>query len=106
MKLTIEIAAAALLVICIASTAASAAGKAGKSTLSMTFRLAVRRHGGQKRRRPELLLQRGARRVAGRALRGDQAPVRRKVLRQHVRRQAVVGDVSCNARRPGAGRDP
>ncbi len=31
MRLTIEIAAAALLVICIASTAASAAGKAGKS---------------------------------------------------------------------------
>ena len=42
MKLTIEIAAAALLVICIASTAASAAGKAGKSAdgLSCSFTVA------------------------------------------------------------------
>jgi hypothetical protein len=42
MKLTIEIAAAALLVICIASTAASAAGKAGKSAdgLSCSFSVA------------------------------------------------------------------
>ena len=42
MRLTIEIAAAALLVICIASTAASAAGKADKSAdgLSCSFSVA------------------------------------------------------------------
>lgn len=41
MKLTIEIAAAALLVICIASTAASAAGKAGKSADSLSCSFSV-----------------------------------------------------------------
>jgi hypothetical protein len=42
MKLTIEIAAAALLVICIASTAASAAGKAARSAdgLGCSFSIA------------------------------------------------------------------
>ena len=76
MRLTIEIAAAALLVVCISATSAAfAAGKAAE------------------RRRPELFLQRRARRFARGALCGDQAAVRRKVLRQLLRRQAVVGDV-------------
>ncbi len=76
MRLTIEIAAAALLVICISATSAAfAAGKAAE------------------RRRPELFLQRRARRFARRPLRGDQAAMWRKILRQLLRRQAVVGDV-------------
>ena len=92
MRLTIEIVAAALLVFCISATSAAfAAGKAG-----------------QQRRRPELLVQRPGQRLARRALRRDQAAMRRKVLRQLLRRQDAVGDVSCDGirRRPGEGRDP
>ena len=69
MRLTIEIAAAALLVFCI----------------SADERGLRRRQGRQKRRRPELLLQRREKCLARRPLRRDQAAVRRKVLRQLLR---------------------
>ena len=77
MRLTIEIAAAALLVFCISAT--SAAFAAGKT--------------GQQRRRPHLRVQRPGQRLPRRALRRDQAAMRRKVLRELLRRQAAVGDV-------------
>jgi hypothetical protein len=74
MRLTIEIVAAALLVVCISAT--SAAFAAGKSAdgLSCSFSVA-------------------ASCFACSALRGDQAAMRRKILRQLLRRQAAVGDV-------------
>ena len=78
MKLMIEIAAAALLVVCISATSAAfAAGKAG-----------------QERRRPRLLLQRREKCLARGPLRRDPQAVRRKILRQLLRRQDAVGDVS------------
>ena len=94
MRLMIEIAAAALLVFCISATSAAfAAGKAGKSAdgLSCSFSAANRR-------------------FARRALCRDQAAMRRKILRQLLRRQAAVGDVRSSAalvclrpgRRPGS----
>jgi hypothetical protein len=73
MRLIIEIAAAALLVFCISATSAAAAGKSADG-LSCSFSVpqgaspAVRCH-------------------------RDQAAMRRKVLRQLLRRQAAVGDV-------------
>ena len=69
MRLTIEIVAAALLVVCISATSAAfAAGKAARSAdgVSCSFSVAQGR-------------------FAGRALCGDQAAVRRKVLRQLLR---------------------
>ncbi len=73
MRLLIEIAAAALLVVCIAtSSAAFAAGKA-------------------QRRRPELRLYRPAKRNSRRALRRHQAPMRRQVLCERVRGSVDVG---------------
>ncbi len=42
-------------------------------------------------RQPELQLQRGAERLAGRALRRHQATMRRQVLRECLRRQIAVG---------------
>ena len=77
MRLMIEIAAAALLVVCISATgAAFAAGKAGKSAdgLSCSFSVPA-----------------GASPAA--RVRCDQAAMRRKVLRQLLRRQDAVGDV-------------
>ena len=77
MRLMIEIAAAALLVVCISATSAAfAAGKSGRSADGL-----------------ELLVQRSAERFARRPLCRDQAAVRRKVLRQLLRRQDAVGDV-------------
>ena len=77
MRLTIEIVAAALLVVCISATSAAfAAGKASKSADGLSCSFQCR-----------------ARRFARRALRGDQAAMWRKVLRQLLWRQAVVGDV-------------
>ena len=58
-----------------------------------------RGQGRQERRRLELLLQRRERRFARGALCRDQAAMRRKILRQLLRRQAVVGDVRSNAAR-------
>ena len=79
MRLTIEIAAAALLVVCISATSARlfAAGKAGRSADGLSCSL----------QRPRKALHRP------RAVRRSEAAVRRKVLRQLLRRQAVVGDV-------------
>ena len=79
MRLTIEIAAATLLVFCISATSAAfaAGGKAGKSADGLSCSFSV----------PD-------KRLARRALRRDPPAVRRKVLRQLLRRQAVVGDVS------------
>src|ERR1700681_4027919 len=45
-------------------------------------------------RRPELFVQRPGQRLARGALRRDTKAVRRKVLRELLRRQALVGDVS------------
>ena len=78
MRLMIEIAAAALLVVCISATSAAlAAGKAGKSADGL-----------------ELLVQRREKCLARRPLCRDQAAMRWKILRQLLRRQAAVGDVS------------
>jgi hypothetical protein len=77
MRLMIEIAAAALLVFCISATSAAfAAGKPARSAdgLSCSFSVPAG--------------------LARRALRCDQATMRRKILRQLLRRQAAVGDVS------------
>ena len=80
MRLTIEITAAALLVFCISATSAAfAAGKTGRSADGLSCSFSVR----------EKCLPR-------RALRRDQAAVRRKILRQLLRRQAAVGDVRRN----------
>jgi hypothetical protein len=76
MRLTIEIAAAALLVVCISATSAALP----------TARPA-------RGRRLELFLQRRERRFARSALCRDQAAMRRKILRQLLRRQVAVGDV-------------
>ena len=77
MRLTIEIAAAALLMFCISATSAAfAAGKAGRSADGL-----------------ELLVQRREKRLARRALRRDPQAVRRKVLCELLRRQDAVGDV-------------
>ena len=76
MRLTIEIVAAALLVVCISATSAAfAAGKAARSADGVSCSFSV------------------AQGASPAALCGDQAAVRRKVLRQLLRRQAVVGDV-------------
>src|SRR5580700_5854829 len=56
-----------------------------------------RRQAGPQRRRPELFVQRPGRHLARRALRRDQAAMRRKILRQLLRRQVVVGDVKTAA---------
>ena len=94
MRLVIEIAAAALFVVCISAT--SAAFAAGK----------IR----PQRRRPELRVQRSAERVAA-PLRRDQAAMRRKILCELLRGQAAVGDVRKCLRsprhycRPGERRD-
>jgi len=59
-----------------------------------------------------LLIQRPGKCLAGRALRGHAKAMRRKISRQLLRRQALVGDVSflggdrACSRRPGEGRDP
>ena len=78
MRLTIEIAAAALLVFCISATSAAfAAGKAGRSADGLSCAFSVRE-----------------KRLARRALRRDPPAMRRKILRQLLRRQDAVGDVS------------
>ena len=74
MRLMIEIAAAALLVVCI--SASSAAFAAGKSADGLSCSFSV----------PQCF--------ARRPLRRDQAAVWRKILRQLLRRQDAVGDVS------------
>ena len=93
MRLMIEIAAAALLVFCISATSAAfAAGKAGRSADGLSCSFSV-----------------PAKRLARRALRRDQAAVRRKILRQLLRRQDAVGDVrgaQRSGRRPGESQDP
>ena len=67
MRLTIEIAAAALLMFCISATSAAfAAGKAGRSADGL-----------------ELLVQRREGRLARGALRRDPQAVRRKILREY-----------------------
>ena len=77
MRLTIEIVAAALLMFCISATSAAfAAGKAGKSADGL-----------------ELLLQRREISIPRRALRRDPQAVRRKILCELLRRQDAVGDV-------------
>jgi hypothetical protein len=53
-----------------------------------------RRQNGPNCRRLELLIQRSGKCLAGRALRCDPPAVRRKILRQLLWRQALVGDVS------------
>ncbi len=75
MRLLIEIAAAALLVVCI--TASSAAFAAGKIRPQC--------------RRPQLRLHCSAECISRRPLRRHQAPMRRQVLCERVRRQADVG---------------
>jgi len=76
MRLTIEIVAAALLVVCISATSAAfAAGKAARSADGVSCSFSV------------------AQGASPASLCGDQAAVPRKVLRQLLRRQAVVGDV-------------
>ena len=52
------------------------------------------RRNGPNCRRPELLIQRSRKCLARRALRGHPKAMRRKIFRQLLRRQAVVGDVS------------
>ena len=89
MRLIIEIAAAALLVVCISATSAAfAAGKPGRSADGLGCSFSVRQ---------------GC--LARRALCRDQAAMRRKVLRQLLRRQDGVGDVRSASltdwRRPG-----
>lgn len=51
------------------------------------------RRNGPNGRRPELLIQRPRKCLARRALRGHPKAMRRKIFRQLLRRQAVVGDV-------------
>jgi hypothetical protein len=55
--------------------------------------LRCRRQGGSQRRRPQLRVQRREKCFARGALRGDPPPMRRKILRQLLRRQDAVGDV-------------
>ena len=84
MKLTIEIVAAALLVICITATSAAfAAGKPGRSADGLSC-----------------ALQRSGECFSGGALRRDPPPMRRKIRRQLLRRQDAVGDVR-HVWRPG-----
>ena len=83
MRLTIEIAAAALLVV----------------LHQRHQRRLCRRQGRPQRRRLELLVQRPRQRLARRPLRLDQAAMRRKILRQLLRRQDAVGDVRAGRRR-------
>ncbi len=77
MRLLIEIAAATLLVFCIATSGAASR----------------RRQDRPQRRRIELLVQRAGKRISRGEMRRDQAAVRRKILRQLLRRQDAVGDV-------------
>ena len=91
MRLIIEIVAAVLLIICVSvSSAAFAAGPAEAPT-------------------GWLLVQRGQGRFPRRALRLHQAPMRRKVLRELLRRQAGVGGevtLHYTSLIPGEVRDP
>ena len=78
MRLMIEIVAAVLLVVCITATSAAfAAGKTGRTADGLSCAFSVPQE-----------------RLARRALRRDQAAMRRKVLGELLRRQDAVGDVS------------
>src|SRR6266700_7503892 len=57
-----------------------------------------RRQGGPECRWPELLIQRSGKCPSRRALRRDPAAVRREILRQLLRRQDALGDVSVEKR--------
>ena len=78
MKLMIEIAAAALLVVCISATSAAfAAGKAGKSADGLGCSFSVAKNASPAARCAAI-----------------KRAMRRKILRQLLRRQDAVGDVS------------
>jgi len=83
MRLTIEILVAALLLFCITATGAAfaAGGKAGRSADGLSCSFSV-----------------PANAPAAAALRRDPAAVRREILRQLLRRQDAVGDVSVEKR--------
>ena len=85
MRLMIEIAAAALLMFCISATSAAfAAGKAGRSADGVSCSFSVPQNASPRR-----------------ALRRDQASVRRKILRQLLRQPIRVAVGDCEIRRTG-----